>query len=157
MAQFADKYNLVIGGIVTLLAMIFGAFWYIFMAYMALNIFDWLTGWYKARRIKRESSRVGIKGIFKKLGYWIIIAVAFLMSTVFVEMGKDVLHIQLDFLMGIGWFTLACLMVNEARSILENLVECGFHVPVVLVKGLAITEKLIKAEGKEDDKNGTQN
>ena len=43
----------------------------------------------------------------------------------------------------VGWFTLACLMVNEARSILENLVECGYNVPVVLIKGLAVTDKLI--------------
>ena len=34
-------------------------------------------------------------------------------------------------------------MVNEARSILENLVECGCNVPAVLIKGLAVTEKLM--------------
>ena len=32
-----------------------------------------------------------------------------------------------------GWFTLACLIVNETRSILYNLIDIGIK---VLVKGL---------------------
>ena len=42
---------------------------------------------------------------------------------------------------------------NGTRSILENLVECGYNVPEFLIKGLAVTEKLIQAgvdvEGEE--------
>lgn len=38
------------------------------------------------------------------------------------------------------------MIVNEARSILENLVECGYNVPPVLVKGLAVTEKIMNAK-----------
>ena len=53
------------------------------------------------------------------------------MATVFVRMGDDVLHMDLGFLMMVGWFTVASLMVNEVRSILENLVECGCEVPAV--------------------------
>lgn len=97
----------------------------LFAAYFIFNVFDWLTGWYKSRRLKKESSSVGLKGALKKLGYWVIIAVAFLVSDIFVRLGSDILNINLGFLMMVGWFTLACLMVNEARSILENLVECG--------------------------------
>ncbi len=51
----------------------------------------------------------------------------------------------MGFLTFLGWFTLASLMVNEVRSILENLVECGYRVPDFLTKGLAVTEKLIYA------------
>ena len=85
-------------------------------------------------------------GIIKKLGYWVIIAVAFLLSGVFVHMGNDLLGIDLSFLTLLGWFTLACLMVNEVRSIIENLVECGYNVPKVLVSGLAVTEKLLNKQ-----------
>ena len=107
---------------------------------------DWLTGWYKSRKLHTESSAVGLKGILKKLGYWVIIAVAFLVSVVFVRMGNDLLHVDLSFLMMVGWFTLACLLVNEVRSIIENLVECGYNVPQILIRGLAVTEKLINSE-----------
>ena len=144
-----DKYNPFAGAIVTILTAIFGVYWYIFAAYFLLNVIDWLTGWYKSRKLKKESSSVGLKGILKKLGYWVIIAVAFIVSYVFVHMGTDILNVDLSFLTMVGWFTLACLMVNEVRSILENLVECGYNVPTVLVKGLAATEKLINSDEEE--------
>jgi toxin secretion/phage lysis holin len=141
-----DCYNTIAGVIVTLLSAAFGTYWYIFAALILLNIFDWLTGWYKARKKKTESSAVGFKGIIKKLGYWVIVAMAFLIADVFALMGRDILSMDLDFLMLIGWFTLASLMVNEARSILENLVECGYEVPAVLIRGLVVTERLLDQE-----------
>lgn len=144
-------YNTAVGALVTFLAAIFGDYWYIFAAFIIFNLFDWVTGWYKSRKSKTESSAAGLQGILKKLGYWIIIAVAFLVADVFVHMGNDVLNMDLGFLMMVGWFTVACLMVNEARSILENLVECGCNVPAVLIKGLAVTEKLM------DDLNDKEN
>ena len=68
------------------------------------------------------------------------------MPKLFIGLGHDLLGINLNFLLLLGWFTLACLLVNEIRSILENLVECGYNVPAFLIKGLAVTEKLINAE-----------
>lgn len=150
MKIFTDTYNLAVGAFVAVMTTIFGIYWYIFAAYLAFNIFDWLTGWYRSRKLKKSSSEAGLKGILKKLGYWIIIAVAFLLSTVFAKLGTDVLNINLDFLDMIGWFTLACLMVNEVRSILENLVECGYNVPSVLVNGLEIADKMINKESEEE-------
>jgi phage-related holin len=50
-----------------------------------------------------------------------------------------------------GWLTLAMYIVNELRSILENLVEIGVDVPEVLIKGLDVTKKLMEAEVKKED------
>ena len=50
-------------------------------------------------------------------------------------------NINIEFVMFFGWFTLGCLSINEARSIIENLVELGINVPDFLIKGLEITEK----------------
>lgn len=144
--RFLDKCNAIYGVAVTILVTILGPYWYIFAGYLLFNVLDWLTGWYKARKLGRESSKTGLKGILKKLGYWVIILVAFLMPKLFIGLGHDLLGINLDFLLLLGWFTLACLLVNEIRSILENLVECGYNVPAFLIKGLAVTEKLINAE-----------
>lgn len=152
MKPFTDTYNLAAGMVVSIMTAIFGIYWYIFAVYLVFNIMDWLTGWYRSRKKKKESSSEGLRGIIKKLGYWVMIAVAFLMSDVFVRLGSDILHINLDFLMMIGWFTLACLMVNEARSILENLVECGYDVPSVLVNGLKVADEMINKES-EDEQN----
>ena len=54
--------------------------------------------------------------------------------------------ISLDSANYLGWLTLAMLIVNEARSIAENLVEMGVQVPEVLIRGLAIAEKNIEQE-----------
>ena len=120
---------------------------------MLFNVLDWLTGWYNARQHKEESSKVGLIGIIKKLGYWAIILVAFTVSNVFVKLGSDVLDLNLLFLKLIGWYTLALLMINEARSIIENLVELGYRVPEMLVKGLAVTEKLVSKEESDNEKD----
>lgn len=151
MKVFTDTYNLIIGAIITIMTAVFGVYWYVFAAYMALNVMDWLTGWYKSRKQKKESSKAGLKGILKKLGYWAIVAVSFLMSTVFVRLGRDVLWINLDFLAMIGWYTLACLMVNEVRSIFENLVECGYNIPSVLINGLEVADEMINREKEDKD------
>lgn len=141
---FVDKYNAFAGAVVTILTAIFGVYWYIFATFAALNVIDWITGWIKANKKREESSKVGLKGALKKVGYWAIILVAFLIADVFVRLGNDLLAIDLAFLTMIGWFTLAMLLVNEARSILENMVEMGYNVPDFLIKGLAITEKMMK-------------
>lgn len=147
--EVVDNYNVIVGGVVTVLSAIFGAQWYVFAAFLLLNVLDFITGWYKARKMKTESSSAGLMGIIKKIMYWVIITVAFLMSYVFVLLGKDVLHIDLGFLALIGWFTVACLLINEIRSIFENLVECGIKVPDVLIRGLAVTEKLINKDSED--------
>lgn len=143
--DFVDVYNVVVGAIVAVLSAIFGIYWYLFAGYLLLNVLDWLTGWYKARKKKQESSYRGVQGIIKKTGYWVIILVAFLIPALFINFCQDLLGINLGFLVLLGWFTLATLLINEIRSILENLVECGYEVPDFLIRGLAITEKLIHA------------
>lgn len=146
MSKAVDWYNAIVGGAVTVLTALFGVYWYIFAAYLLFNVLDWITGWMKSHKKRQESSGRGLLGILKKFGYWIIIAVAFVIPDIFISLGNDLLQIDLSFLVMIGWFTLAMLAVNEARSILENLVECGYQVPDFLIKGLAVTEKLINAK-----------
>ena len=144
-----DIYNVITGVSVAVMSAIFGPHWYLFAAFLFLNVMDWLTGWYKSRKLNSESSSVGLAGIIKKLGYWVIIAVAFLMAYIFQKMGQDIFKIDLSFLFMLGWFTLACLLINEIRSILENLVECGYKVPSILIKGLAVTEKILNQTGED--------
>ena len=48
-----------------------------------------------------------------------------------------------------GWLTLATYMVNEIRSILENLVEANVEVPAFLIKGLDVTKKLIDKQAED--------
>ena len=47
--RIIDYYNLFVGAFVTIAAAILGEHWYLFAAFLALNVVDWLTGWYKAK------------------------------------------------------------------------------------------------------------
>lgn len=146
-----ESCNYIYGCILTVLNFVFGAYWYVFVAFFILNILDFVSGSYKARILKTESSETGQRGIKKKVGYWIAILVSFLISAVFTRIGDDLLHVNLSFLSLMGYYTLCCFIINEARSIIENLVEIGVDVPEVLVKGLAVTQKIIE---KGEENNG---
>ena len=158
--DFIDYYNVAVGAAVAILSAVFGVYWYLFAGYLLLNVIDWITGWRRANKQHKESSMVGLKGIVKKTGYWIIVLIAFMIPDLFIKLGRDTLGINLEFLMLLGWFTLATLIVNEIRSILENLVEMDYNVPGVLIDGLAVTEKLLKNKSEtiipDDGKSGNQ-
>ena len=146
--NYIDSYNAIVGGIVTFLTMVLGQHWILFVLFLLFNVIDFITGWMKARMTKKENSIKGFKGVIKKLGYWLIILVSFSTSVLFIEIG-EVLKIDLSITTMLGWFVLASLAINEIRSIIENIVECGYKVPQILIKGLDIANKAINK--KEDD------
>lgn len=145
-----DTYNAVTGGIVAVLSYVLGEHWILFAAFLGLNVIDWLTGWLKSGLAGKTNSAQGLKGVAKKLGYWLMIAVAFGASAVFVEIGQ-VIGIDLGVTTLLGWFVLASLLVNEIRSIVENFVEAGYNVPTVLTKGLEVAEKMINKDDESDE------
>ena len=71
-----DGYNAVTGAIVAVLSYILGEHWILFVAFLGLNIADWITGWMKSRMAGKENSSAGWRGVLKKLGYWLMIMVA---------------------------------------------------------------------------------
>mgnify|MGYP002623125042 CR=1 FL=1 len=147
--KIIDNANVFFGAITGFLALIFGEHWILFAGFLLLNIVDWLSGAFKARMLKKESSTSGYIGIIKKVWYWIVIAIAFFIAQSFVEMG-EVLGIKLDFVILFGWLTLAMYIVNEIRSVLENLVEIGIEVPDFIIAGLDVTKKLMEAKEGEN-------
>lgn len=138
-----NKINLVIGAITALMSYLLGEHWILFVFFLALNAGDFLTRWIAARITGTENSKAGWIGVLKKLGYWVMIALGFGMSIIFIEIGQ-VIGINLEVTTFLGWFVLATLIINEIRSILENLVEAyGEKVPTILVKGLEVANKSI--------------
>lgn len=156
MNKVVDVYNTVGGIIISVLTLIFGEHWILFALYLLMQALDFVTGWAKARKASTESSNVGLVGIIKKLGYWVAIAVAFATSYALIIFGEELLNIDLSFITLMGWFTLACLFINECRSIIENLVEYGLNIPDILIKGLAVTQKIIEQKGDYDNDSDDQ-
>ena len=143
-----DWYNAAVGAVIAVLSYVLGEHWVLFVAFLLLNVADWITGWMKSRMTKKENSVKGWKGVLKKLGYWIMVMVSFGASAVFIEIGKTI-GIDLGVTTLLGWFVLASLLINELRSIVENFVEAGFDVPKVLTKGLEVADKVINQDPDE--------
>lgn len=145
-----DKVNMIYGFIATIGVAIFGKYWFLFAGFLVLNLVDYITGYIKARFYKKnESSAIGAKGIFKKVFYWFVIGIAFFVSYCFVHMG-GIIGVNLGFVQLFGWFTLATYLINEIRSILENLVEMNVKVPEFLVNGLDVAQKLLDAKTQQE-------
>ena len=60
-------------------------------------------------------------------------------------MGNNI-GVDLAFVEMLGWFTLATFLINEIRSILENLVLIGVDVPQFLIKGLEVAADAVKSK-----------
>ena len=150
MQTVTDSYNAFLGTIIAILTMVFGEHWFIFALFLLLNVADWLTGWMKSRINGVENSVAGWKGVLKKLGYWLMIIGAFASAAGLIEIGK-VINIDLGITTLLGWFVLASLIVNEARSILENFVEAGYDVPAVLTKGLQVADQKLNGMDNEEE------
>lgn len=151
MDKIINKINLIGGAAVTLLSAVLGEYWYLFAAFAVLNVLDYITGIMKSRYTHTENSNKGLKGIMKKLGYWIVIGIAFFVAVAFRDVGAKI-GVDFGFAVFIGWFTLCTFIINEIRSILENLVLIGVEVPRWLVSGLEVAHNKINdiADGMPD-------
>ena len=141
---FVSKINYIICTITAILSAILGDFWFLFIFLLGLNIIDYITGIMKARHLKKESSKQAMKGFIKKFLMWCLIAMGFGLGITFQKIGK-IIRIDLHIMLAIGWFILAHCIINEFRSILENMVELdkGYLVPKWLIKGLEVTNKIM--------------
>lgn len=148
-APIIDKYNAIAGSLVAVLSYFLGEHWMLFAAFLLLNVADFITGGIKSRLSGTVSSQKGYKGVIKKFGYWIIIMVSFLMCDILLEIGETI-DVDLQITVFLGWFVLATFIINEIRSILENLVEAGIHVPTPLIKGLEVANKALDGVLKVD-------
>lgn len=91
---------------------------------LCMMVIDYVTGMVKAYMTAQLSSRVGIKGILKKLCYMAMVAVGagvdYLLRGALVQAGID-LHIELF----CGLLVTVWLIINELISVLENLAAIG--------------------------------
>lgn len=152
--EFRNTTNLIGGGIVTVATILLGTYWYLFAGLLVLNLIDYLSGSAKARFLNQESSKKGAIGIVKKVWYWVVICIAFFISYAFNDLGK-LLHIDLGFSVLLGYLTLACYIINEIRSILENIVafDTDNKIPSFLTKGLEQAGKTIEEIGGKKNDN----
>ena len=96
-------------------------------------IIDYCTGMVTAYCTATLNSRIGIKGILKKVGYLCLVAVGmvtdYLITSALLQVGIE-MHIS----MCIGMIITIWLIINELISVLENLAKIGVPVPEFVKK-----------------------
>ena len=111
---------------------------------------DYLTGMTKAWVTGELSSRVGVLGIIKKVGYLTAVCVAGIIDWLLISGLKQVgISIGLSYFMGLMvtiWF-----IVNECISILENLSTLGVPMPAFLVSMVHRLKIVVDEKGEEKE------
>lgn len=119
----------------------------------AVMLLDYGTGIAKAWVRSELSSKIGIIGILKKLGYLVVVAVGMIIDWV-IQIGLAELHVdfKLEFLFAM--IVIIWLILNELLSILENVAAIGAPVPAWLTKIIAKLKD--KAEERVTQQEETQ-
>lgn len=116
----------------------------------AVMIIDYTSGMLKAWLNEELSSRIGLKGIFKKVGYLLVVCVAGVVDWLITQgMGQVGIHISIDYCFGLIvtiWF-----IINECISILENLAILGVPLPKFLTS--AVHKLKVAVDSKAETEN----
>lgn len=96
-------------------------------------VMDYITGMLSAYINKKLSSSVGIKGIIKKIGYFVAVGVGIVVDYI-ITSGLAGVGIIPDKTMIVGLIVTTWSIINELISILENLSKMGVTLPPLLIK-----------------------
>ena len=98
---------------------------------IAVMIIDYISGMMKAWIKAELSSKVGLKGIIKKICYLLVVCVAAVVDWLIVSgLRKIGINITVNYLIGV--IVTVWLIINELISILENLSVVGVPLPPFL-------------------------
>ena len=121
---------------------------------VAVMVIDYISGMTSAKRTGELSSRLGVMGILKKVGYLALVAVGmvvdYLISSALIHVG---IHIQINYCFAM--IIIIWLIVNELISILENLGELGVPIPEFLRKSIKKIKDGVENKAGEDDDHAT--
>ena len=123
---------------------------------VAVMVMDYVTGMAEAWAGGTLSSRVGIMGIVKKLGYLFGVSVAVVADWVIQTAGEKA-GMALDGFYMFGLLVTVWMILNECISILENISQLGVPLPGFLVKLVGRLKKTAEergegvSQGKEED------
>jgi toxin secretion/phage lysis holin len=115
-----------------------------------LFVLDYITAIIGAIKSGSVSSKVGTKGIYKKLGLIIVLILSIVIDFVgnYAKVNSPNLEMLNIFDFSPATFTTTLWMIgNETISIVENLIKMNVAVPKVLIK---IFEKLKLIAGNEE-------
>lgn len=122
----------IIAVVSTGLVYLLGGFDVSLMALVIAIVLDYISGVLKAYVTKELSSRIGFKGIIKKVGVLLVVMLAVIIDNVTGGTGA------------IRTLVIYYFVANEGLSVIENLGQAGVPIPQSIKKAL----KALKKENK---------
>lgn len=124
-----EKFDAVVGVIVSILLFAFGELTTPLIVLLIFMGMDYITGLIKAYITKQLSSKVGLKGLFKKILILIIVSFCCMIDKLTGTSGL------------LRNFVIFYYIVNEGLSILENISASGIELPDKLKDALLQVSK----------------
>lgn len=123
---------------------------------LVFMVLDYATGMVKAWRARELSSKVGVDGIVKKVGYMVLIAVAMGVDYL-IWSGLTAVNVPVTCQLWFGMLVSIWLIINEMISILENLGRIGVPIPEFLKKIINRLKSSVEKtneniDGKDEEK-----
>lgn len=114
----------------------------------AVMLVDYITGMVSAYTKSELSSSKGLMGIFKKIGYFCLVAVGITTDYIICSALSSI-GITSEVTMVFGLIVTIWLIINELISILENLTKLEVPIPDFLVKVISRLKNSV--ENKAND------
>ncbi len=116
--------NISISGVLTSIVYLLGGFDVALKTLLIVVVIDYISGVLSALYNKKLNSKIGFKGILKKLSYFCIIVLATLLDSLLGNSGA------------IRTLVIYFLVANDGLSIVENAAEMGVPLPKKLIEAL---------------------
>lgn len=121
--------NNLVSAILTTFVYLVGGFDISIQSLLIIIIIDYLTGIASAIYNNELSSKIGFKGILKKIGYLCIVALSVVIDSLTVQSGL------------IRTLVIYFFVANDGLSIIENMAEMGVKLPQKLIDSLEQIKK----------------
>ena len=146
MKQIKALTAVIIGGLSAYLQVVFVPL----VVLIAVMIVDYMSGMLKAWGRDELSSKVGLRGIAKKISYLLLVCVAGVVDWL-VWSGLRQVGITLDFGFCFGLIVIVWLIINELISILENLEALDVPMPRFLKNVVKHLKAAVEIRGESED------
>ena len=112
-------------------------------------VIDFISGCIANGRVEGLSSKAGVKGVIKKVGYLCVISVAMFFDYL-IMYSLNLMNIQYSIRMFFGLLVTVWFILNELLSILENVSKLGVPIPDFLTQYVKEVRGKINKKGEEN-------
>lgn len=112
-------------------------------------VIDFISGCIANGSVEGLSSKAGVKGIIKKVGYLCVISVAMFFDYL-IMYSLNLMNIQYSIRIFFGLLVTVWFILNELLSILENISKLGVPIPDFLTQYVKEVRGKINKKGEEN-------